>query len=111
MCAIEMHMTDVFCIAQILGTWSAVQCVSTDRLDKQSESSKSSSLPVMSVAERAGLIFSSSSERSCAGLIQGGEEIKEIRYVLIGEMCLATCEYRNSGAPLMWTPLGTKHLS
>ena len=38
------------CTAQMLGIYSAVQCVSTDRLDKQSESSKSSSLPAMSVA-------------------------------------------------------------
>ena len=47
-----------------LGMYSAVQCVSTDQLDKRSESSKSFSLPPMSVATlpcwnylRAGLIF------------------------------------------------------
>ena len=37
-------------MVQILGTYSAVQCVSTDQLDKWSESSKASSLPAMSVA-------------------------------------------------------------
>ena len=40
-CIIEMHTTDVF----VRHKYSAVQCVSTNWLDKRSESSKSASLP------------------------------------------------------------------
>ena len=74
------------CMAQILGIYSAIQCMSTDQLDKRSELSKSSSLPAMrcgcvTVQElfESGVIFFSSSECSHAGLIQEWEEIKAVR--------------------------------
>ena len=66
----------------ILGTYSAVQCVSTDQLDKRSESSKSFPLPPMSVATlpcrnylRAGLIFK---QALVSGVYSRREEIKKI---------------------------------
>ena len=75
----------------ILGTYSAVQCVSTDQLDKRSESSKSFPLPPMSVATlpcrnylRAGLIFKQalvSGIYSRAGRNQGNT-------VSVGTYCL-----------------------
>ena len=75
------------CTAQKLGTYSAVQCVSTDRIDKrwvvQVVLIASNVCGCVTVRElfEARLIFFSSSERSLAGLIQGQEKIEEIQYL------------------------------
>ena len=75
------------CTAQKLGTYSAVQCVSTDRIDKRwvvqvvlIASNVCGCVTVWELFE-ARLIFFSSSECSLAGLIQGQEKIEEIQYL------------------------------